>query len=109
MLVKPAMAETPTEIELIEVTWQMEFEKLPEELKQIAKCESGLNPNAKNSNSTASGLFQFLDGTAKWVYKEVYNAPLQNKNSPFVQIEMAKWLYENYGTTHWQYPCGSLI
>jgi hypothetical protein len=29
----------------------------------IAKCESGFNPAAKNRNSTASGLFQFIRGT----------------------------------------------
>jgi hypothetical protein len=29
----------------------------------IAKCESGFNPNAKNRNSSASGLFQFINST----------------------------------------------
>lgn len=29
----------------------------------IAKCESGLNPTAQNPYSSASGLFQFVDGT----------------------------------------------
>jgi len=77
-------------------------------MQNIAMCESSLNIDAKNPYSTASGLFQFIDGTAKWVHKEVYGTELQNKNDPFVQIEMAKWLYTNYGTSHWQYPCGSL-
>jgi hypothetical protein len=34
-------------------------------LKQIAKVESSLNPNAKNPNSSASGLFQFINSTAR--------------------------------------------
>jgi hypothetical protein len=32
-------------------------------LKRIAKCESSLNPQAKNENSTALGTFQYLSGT----------------------------------------------
>lgn len=32
---------------------------------QVMKCESGGNPKAQNPRSTASGLFQFLDGTWK--------------------------------------------
>jgi len=30
----------------------------------IAYIESGLNPNAKNPNSSAGGIYQFIDGTA---------------------------------------------
>jgi len=33
----------------------------------VMACESGGNPFAKNSNSTASGLFQFLHGTWDWM------------------------------------------
>jgi len=32
----------------------------------IAKCESSLNPLAKNPNSSALGIYQFTDGTWKW-------------------------------------------
>lgn len=32
-------------------------------LLRIAQCESGLNPSAKNRNSSASGLFQFMPST----------------------------------------------
>ncbi|WP_337739627.1 transglycosylase SLT domain-containing protein [Agrobacterium vitis] len=37
----------------------------PNALMQIASVESGFDPNAKNPNSSAGGLFQFIDGTAK--------------------------------------------
>lgn len=37
----------------------------PNALVAIAAIESGGNPNAKNPNSSAGGLFQFVDGTAK--------------------------------------------
>lgn len=33
------------------------------ELVTVARCESHLNPRAKNRHSTASGLLQFLDST----------------------------------------------
>lgn len=34
-------------------------------LSAIASAESGYNPNAKNSGSGASGMFQFMPATAK--------------------------------------------
>ena len=34
-------------------------------LTQTASIESGFNPSAKNPNSSASGLFQFVNGTAR--------------------------------------------
>lgn len=32
-------------------------------MMRVAGCESGYDPKAKNSSSTAGGLFQFLDST----------------------------------------------
>ncbi len=37
----------------------------PSTLLRIGEMESGLNPNAMNPNSSAIGLFQFLDSTAQ--------------------------------------------
>lgn len=37
----------------------------PSALMRIAQIESGGNPNAKNHSSSAGGLFQFIDKTAK--------------------------------------------
>jgi hypothetical protein len=34
-------------------------------LSQTAQIESGMNPNAQNPNSSAGGLFQFIDSTAQ--------------------------------------------
>jgi hypothetical protein len=34
-------------------------------LERTARVESSFNPSAKNPNSSAGGLFQFIDGTAK--------------------------------------------
>lgn len=37
----------------------------PAAMLKIAEIESSFNPRAKNPNSSAGGLFQFIDGTAK--------------------------------------------
>lgn len=37
---------------------------------RIAKCESTLNPLAKNKNSSASGLYQWTIGSWRWVGAE---------------------------------------
>ena len=37
----------------------------PAALVRIAQIESGLNPSAANPSSSAKGLFQFVDRTAK--------------------------------------------
>lgn len=37
----------------------------PNVMVRIAQIESGLNPNAKNPNSSASGLFQFINSTGR--------------------------------------------
>lgn len=36
-----------------------------EALTEVARIESGFNPSAANPNSSAAGLFQFIDGTAR--------------------------------------------
>lgn len=37
----------------------------PAYMRRTAEIESGMNPRAKNPNSSAGGLFQFIDGTAR--------------------------------------------
>lgn len=48
----------------------------------IAKIESGNNPNAKNSKSTASGLYQFTRSTWEglgYAWSDVFNVNKQNQ------------------------------
>jgi len=54
----------------------------------VASCESGLNPNAVNSWSGASGLFQFLPGT--WA-----STPYAGYSSfdPVANAEAAAWMW----------------
>jgi uncharacterized protein YraI len=57
-------------------------------LLAVASCESGLNPNAVNSSSGASGLFQFLPGT--WATTPYAN---QSIFDPVANAEAAAWMW----------------
>src|SRR4029077_6173407 len=65
-------------------------------LLAVARCESGLDPNAVNSYSGASGLFQFMPGT--WA-----GTPFaaQSPFDPVANDQAAAWLYSPYGPGRW--------
>ncbi len=65
----------------------------PQLLNKIAQVESGGNPNAKNPNSSASGLFQFTNGTWRSMvnkYGKEYGITLRDKNNPQASTQMAQ-------------------
>lgn len=70
---------------------------LPAVFQRIVQCESGGNPRAQNPTSSASGLFQFIDGT--WAnfggYAHAKDAPVS------VQIAKAEQVYAARGTQPW--------
>ena len=59
----------------------------------VARCESGLDPNAANPDSSARGLFQIMASVhgvrAKWLF------------NPSVNIRVAKQLYDEQGWNPW--------
>jgi hypothetical protein len=68
------------------VTWAM----------RIAYCESRYHPNSVNTDSGASGLFQFLPSTwsgTPWASQSPFD-PVANANA-------AAWLYSHYGPGRW--------
>ena len=68
----------------------------------IAKAESGINANAKNPSSTASGVMQFLDSTFKNYCVKKYGMA-DEKDNPFIQINCAvEMLKEKDGWFHWK-------
>lgn len=69
----------------------------------IAKAESGLDPNARNPGSTASGLFQFINGTFKWLCIDTYaiTDTMDDKNDPHVQTECAIMAFKDGLESHW--------
>jgi hypothetical protein len=64
----PGMARKmtmPSELDPLFAETEQKYNLPSGTLKQIAQVESSLNPNAKNPNSSASGLFQFINSTAR--------------------------------------------
>lgn len=63
-------------------------------LVELSSRESSWRPAAKNPNSSAYGLFQFLDGT--W---DSYAEPGWNRGDPLDQTLAAiKYVQKRYGT-----------
>ena len=90
----------------------LEEQGLPLELKYLPIIESGLNPNAVSKHG-ATGLWQFMLGTAKGLGLEVTSL-VDERRDPYVSSERAasylKDLYATYGD--WSlaiaaYNCGA--
>ena len=63
----------------------------------VAYCESRYHPNSVNSDSGASGLFQFLPSTwggTPWASQSPFD--------PVANAQAAAWLYSHYGAGRWQ-------
>jgi membrane-bound lytic murein transglycosylase D len=77
----------------------LEQEGLPLELKYLPVIESALNPNAVSKHG-ATGLWQFMLGTAKGLGLEV-NSLVDERRDPYMSSEKAasylKDLYATYG------------
>lgn len=71
----------------------------PDLMLRVAICESGLKPEAKNTASTASGLFQFLDST--FGSQAAIHGITGEKNDPMVQADLAARMIALGGITHW--------
>ncbi len=71
-----------------------EFKDAPV-MVRIAMAESGMNPLAKNTKSTASGLFQILKGT--WSAHRCTGDVFNEKDN----IACARKIYDASGTVPW--------
>ena len=62
----------------------------------VAYCESRYHPNSVNTDSGATGLFQFMAGTwsgTPWASKSRFDA--------VANAQAAAWLYKTYGPQRW--------
>lgn len=75
----------------------------PDRAVAIAKAESGLNPNARNPHSTASGTYQFINSTFKeyCIKNFAYADSMEQKNDPDIQIKCAVRMLSEGGENHW--------
>ena len=70
----------------------------------VALCESRLDPGAKNPNSTASGIFQFIRSTWKSTLERMKLPVNLDVFDADVNIRVGVWLMKQDGAmTHW-YP-----
>jgi hypothetical protein len=63
---------------------------------RVAWCESRYHPNSVNSQSGATGLFQFMAGTwsgTPWAK--------DSRMDPVANADAAAWLYSHYGPQRW--------
>ena len=67
---------------------------------KIAYCESGYKKDIKNTQSSASGIFQFLDSTFYYQAKK-YGLRSTDKNSVEIQAELAARMLADGGFSHW--------
>jgi len=63
---------------------------------RVAWCESRYHPNSVNSDSGATGLFQFMAST--WSGTPWANYP---RTDPVANAQAAAWLYNRYGPGRW--------
>jgi len=68
-----------------------------DELWRKAECESGLNPNARNLSSAATGLFQFLGSTWRSTPYGRFNP-----TSPYANALAAGWMHAQGRSGEWQ-------
>lgn len=72
----------------------------------IARCESQLNPHAKNTGSTATGIFQFLHSSWEG-YSLLHWGYIPDVEDGARNIELGVWVLARDGTTPWvtSRPC----
>jgi hypothetical protein len=68
------------------------------DMLRVARCESNLNPNAVNSSSGASGLFQFMPGTFAFTPNGKRGEDIFD---PWANADAAGWMWANGMRHHW--------
>ena len=75
----------------------------PDLALRIARCESNFNPKAKNPNSSASGVYQWIKGSFEYYGKLYWKDDYYQKDrfNPKDNIELAIWVISTKGTSDW--------
>jgi uncharacterized protein YraI len=87
-----------TEDEIIQIIYAAAdaYGQPREDMLRVARCESVLDPNAVNTTSQASGLFQFLPGT--W-----QRTPFADQNvfDPVANANATGWMWQQGNRNEW--------
>lgn len=69
----------------------------------IAWCESRFRSDAKNPNSTATGVFQFIRGSWQYYGERIYGKEFEFKSptNPVDNIDLALTIMSERGYTDW--------
>lgn len=92
------------EVEITDCNSAIDQSTGPKELmKRISDTESGNDPHAKNKVSSASGCFQFVNGTWHRYGLELWGDDFYDKNifDPKDNTDLAAYVMNNYGTSDW--------
>lgn len=93
-------AANPREAEMILIIYQAadKWGQSRADMLRVARCESLLNPNIVNSQSGASGLFQFMPSTFAFTPNGKAG---QDIFDPAANADAAGWMWANGMRHHW--------
>jgi hypothetical protein len=112
-ITEPVMASEVEEVEVVEPTPTPKPETVEDIIKaewgsdasiglKIAFCESTYDPKVKNSKSSATGLFQFINSTWRDTrYRMNLDPSLDLRLDPVENARTAYFLYQLRGTQPW--------
>jgi soluble lytic murein transglycosylase-like protein len=69
--------------------------------RAIINCESGFDRTVKNPSSSASGYWQFINGTWSSTIKRMGLPADTDKHDPVYSMQAGAWLLANDGSHHW--------
>jgi len=94
-LINKYMVDIPPDIQK-SIRLASQITGAPEDyLRHVAALESSNDPNARNAKSSAKGLFQVLDETAKQVQKDHPDRDLRDRFNPNINAQIAGYLSES--------------
>ena len=103
-----AQAQAPLTIEEKIEFWATQYGVDPQKSLAVAKCESGLNPEAVGDHGKAYGLYQFWEGTFNKFASEL--GEKMDYHNPDDQIKLANWAFsKGYGLIHWTCWDGKVV
>lgn len=75
--------------------------------KAIIRCESGFKRTVSNPGSSASGYWQFINGTWRSTMIRMGLPADTDKHDPIISMKAGAWLLATDGVSHWleSRPC----